>query len=166
MGPSNYLDPLIAQPELTEDEILLRREFARLFVKTDNAYTACKGLGIAQPYIRDWAQKLLGCCVVHQLVYEERLYQQTEEALKDKKQEVLAKLMELANYAGPGSSHGARVTALVNYGKFIGMDQPTSTVSEVLHKGGVMMVPALTNPDAWGELAKQSQEALKTTVKD
>lgn len=165
MGPSQYIDPLLAQQELSEEEILLRKEFAKLFCKCHNAYTACIRLGFAQPYAADWARTLMDDCVVRHFIEEEQRYLTSEDGLKEAQQEVLIKLRELGDYNGPGASHGARVTAWTNVGKFLGME-PTKTETEVTYKGGVMVVPSLMSPDEWGKMAAKSQADLKDTVKD
>ena len=165
MGPSPYIDPLIAQQALTEEETLLRRDFAKLFCKYHNAYTACIRLGFAQPYAADWARTLMDDCVTRQFIEEEQKFLTSEEGLKDAQQEVLIKLKELGDYNGPGASHGARVTAWTNVGKLLGMEA-SKAEGDVIHKGGVMVVPQLTSPDEWGAFAAKSQCALKETVKE
>lgn len=166
MGPSQFIDPLLAQKELSEQEVLLRKEFAKLFCKTHNAYTACIRLGFEQPYVADWARVLMDDCVVRQFIEEEQRYLATEAGLKEQQEEVIIKLRELGDYNGPGASHGARVTAWTNVGKFLGMEPASKAETEVTYKGGVMVVPALTSPDEWGEGAAKSQASLKQTVKD
>lgn len=166
MGPSSNLDSAFAQQGLSDNDILLRKEFAKLFCDTHNAITACKELGLALPYVEDWARTFMGCAVTRSFIKEEQAYRATEEGLKDAHAEVYTQLRALGNYIGPGTSHSARVTAWVQYGKFLGMDQPTKTEAEVVHKGGVMLVPALTNPDEWSQLAALSQTALKETVQE
>jgi hypothetical protein len=165
MGPSKYIDPLFAQQELSEKEVLLRKEFARLFCKSHNAYVTCIRLGFAQPYAADWASAFMDDCVVRHFIEEEQRRLTSEDGLKESRQEVLIKLRELGDFCGEGSSHAARVNAWTNVGKFLGMT-PTKTETEVTYKGGVMMVPALTSPDEWGQAAEKSQVSLKEAVKD
>lgn len=168
MGPSPYIDPLLAQTELTEEEILLRREFARVFVTLEhfNAYNTCRRMGFAQPYCQDWAKAFMDCCVTRQFITEQKNLIMEEEALKDLDIEIIQGLREQSHYNGPGASHGARVSALMGLAKIRGLEQATKTETEVTYKGGVMMVPALTNPDEWGNLAAKSQAELKANVKD
>lgn len=166
MGPSQYIDPLIAQQQLSDDEYLLRKEFAKLFCDSHNAYTACAELGIAKPYIEDWAKSLMACCVTRQLIKEEQKFRNSEEGLIDARQLVLSKLQALGDFAGPGSSHGARVSAWMGYAKIVGLDIPVKPAEEIGYRGGVMVVPALTSADDWGSFAAQSQALLKESVKD
>ena len=165
MGPSEHLDPLIAQDPLSEGDILLRKEFAKLFCKSHNAYSACAELGFAAPYIEDWAKALMADCVVRQFIREEQDYLASEEGLKVVKHKVINKLSELGDYNGPGASHGARVTAWTNVGRFLGMEV-NKTEAELTYKGGVMVVPSLMDANQWGVLAAKSQTQLKETVKD
>lgn len=162
---SLFINKDLSQSALTEEEYLLRKEFAKLFCRHHNAHSACVELGFAQPYVDDWAKALMADCVVRKLIHEEQEFLASEKGLKTVEQEVINKLRALGDLEGPGSSHGARVSAWTNVGRLLGMET-TKTETNVTHKGGVMMVPALTNPDQWGELAAPSQAKLKETVKE
>lgn len=50
--------------------------------------------------------------------------------------------------------------------KILGIDQPQAADSPEGAKGGVMLVPTIVDPDSWGEIAKQSQQALKESVRE
>jgi hypothetical protein len=71
-----------------------------------------------------------------------------------------------ATYYGPGSSHGARVSAITQLMKVEGMGIETAPDLTLGFKGGVMIVPQLQSPDDWSAKAAGSQADLKKTVRD
>ena len=166
MGPSPYIDPLLAEKELTEEEYLLRKAFVQEYMKTRNAYKACIALGFMEAYAQDWAKALMGEGIVRRLISQAEREEDSAEAAIERQRKYRAWMETEATYYGPGSSHGSRVAAISHLMKMEGMEAPTKTETEVTYKGGVMMVPALTNPDEWGNLAAKSQAELKANVKD
>jgi len=50
--------------------------------------------------------------------------------------------------------------------KILGIDQPQEAGSQEGAKGGVMLVPTIVDADSWSEIAKQSQQALKGSVRE
>lgn len=169
MGPSEAMDcvdPQFLEQELTEKEVLLRRAFVQEYMKDRNAYAACLRLGFMAPYAEDWARAFMAEGIVRRLIAKAEEYDDSAEARDARAKAVEAMLFKEASYYGPGSSHGARVSALSNLAKIYGIEAPTKNEAEVTYKGGVMMVPALTSPDEWGKLAQQSQADLKDSVKD
>lgn len=166
MGPSPYIDPLLAEKPLTEEEYLLRVEFVKAFMRTRNAYKACIEIGFMEAYAADWAKALIGESIVQQLIRQAEREEDSEEAALERQRKYRAWMEHEATYYGPGSSHGSRVSAIAHLMKMEGMEAPVKTETEVTYKGGVMMVPALTSPEEWGNLAAKSQADLKQTVKD
>ena len=169
MGPSDTLECVnhhFIEKSLDEKEILLRRAFVQEYMKSRNAYGACIALGFLAPYAEDWATAFMGEGIVRRLIQEAEASEDTEAAIELRKKRYRAWMEKEANFYGPGSSHGARVTAIFNLMKIEGMEASVKTEAEVTYKGGVMMVPALTSPDKWGEMAQQSQAQLKDTVKE
>jgi hypothetical protein len=166
MGPSQFIDPLLREKELSEEEFLLRKEFVRWFMETRNAYEACIKLGFLEAYAVDWAKAFMAEGYVRRLISEAEREEDTEEASLERQRRYRALMEKEATYYGPGSSHGSRVSAIAHLMKMEGMEAPVKTETEFTYKGGVMMVPALTNPDEWGNLAAKSQAQLKETVKD
>lgn len=167
MGPSEHINPLVSQPALTEDEMKLRREFAKLFVRSHCSITACIQLGIAAPYAGDWARHLMQCCVTQEYIREEQAFYVTEESLKNRQNECVIKLRELGNKEGPGSSHGARVQAWNSVYKILTeMESAATGGGSNQFTGGVMMVPVFASKDDWGNIAAKAQEVLKERVRD
>lgn len=169
MGPSSttqIIDKHLVAAQLTDAEILLRRAFVEEFMKTRNGYRACVTLGILAPYAEDWAKSFMAEGYVRQLIHEAERAEESDEQGTERQYRYRAWMEEQATYYGPGSSHGARVTAIGMLMKNEGMEAPIKVETELSHKGGVMLVPALTNANDWCAVAVQSQTKLKDTVKD
>ncbi len=58
------------------------------------------------------------------------------------------------------NSGAARVAALAKLMSHYGMDAPAKTQNEHLHRGGVMMVPAIADINDWELAATNSQTRL------
>lgn len=76
---------------------------------------------------------------------------------------VLIGLMREANYFGPGTSHGARVSAYSKLASILGMDAPQKHQVQVT--GGVMLIPMTKNLDDWEVVAEEKQKLLKADVR-
>jgi len=169
MGPSANVDIQFAQPELSEEEILLREEFAKEYCDDFNAIAACIRLGILGVYAEDWANLFMSEGVTRHLIRERQNYLLTTnftDYKEELKSEVIQELRRAGHLNGPDSNHGSRVTAWVSIAKILGMldrevIDPGHGVS-----GGVMIVPAMISPEEWGNEAVASQKQLKATVKD
>lgn len=166
MGPNPHIDPNLAERPLSEEDLLLRKAFVKEFMKTRNAYTACISLGFMAAYAADWGKAFMEEGVVRRLISEADRQDEGKEAALERQRKYRAWLEAEATYHGAGASHGSRVAAIVNLIKMEGIDQPRQEEEASGPKGGVMMVPVLTDVDNWGALAAKSQQKLKETVKD
>lgn len=169
MGPSPAtacVDTHIIEKELSDEELALRIEFVKIYMKCRNAYKACLALGFMAAYAEDWAKMFMSEGVVRRLILDAERQEESAESALERQRRYRAWMENEATYYGPGASHGSRVSAIAHLMKMEGMEAPTKTEAEVTYKGGVMMVPALTSPDEWGKLASQSQADLKATVKE
>lgn len=168
MGPSTYLDPQFAQPELNKNEVLLRTEFAKEFCWDYNAIGACIRIGILAPYAEDWAQQFMTESVTRLLIRERQKQLLTEDNNDETQEtEIIQGLRECGHFKGPDSNHGSRVTAWLGLAKIKGMlnndkeDDPGHGIA-----GGVMIVPAMVSAEEWAKDAAVSQEQLKLSVKE
>ena len=166
MGPSVYLNPQLQDQPLTPEEFELRVEFVRLYRHSQDAYQTCLSLGFMGVYAQDWAKRFLQEGVVHRLIEQFDAEEETEVAIARRKRASRNWMQREANYFGKDASHSARVTAIANLMKMDNMFEPEVSRHEVTHRGGVMMVPQITNPDEWGKHAAASQQSLKQTVRD
>lgn len=161
-----YADPKILEDELSEKEKLLRELFIDHYLETYSPYRAAVSCGFLAAFAEDFAKQFMAEGYVRRRIRERELAEDAVERIEKKKRMVEAMLFEQATYNGPGASHGARVSALSKLSNIYGMEAVVKTESEVGYKGGVMVVPALLSPDAWGQSAAASQAALKQTVKE
>lgn len=166
MGSSEYIDPNYVESELSREDTLLREAFVLEFMKCRNAYKACISLGFMEIYARDWAKMFMGEGIVRRLIAKAEREEDTEEAANERKAKYRAWMETEATYYGPGSAHGSRVSAIAHLMKMEGMETPLQVELENVHKGGVMVVPALQNAEEWSKGAANSQLTLKKTVQE
>jgi len=166
MGPSSNMNPLLREAKLDEADHLLRTEFVKLYLEIRSPYDACIKLGFMEAYAMDWAKQFMGEGVVRRLIAEADAAEDSDKASDDRKRKYRTWMEREATNRGADSSHGSRVTAISHLMKMEGMEAPREITATVEHKGGVMMVPQITNPNEWGKHAAASQSALKQTVKD
>lgn len=166
----NYDDIVRVQmePELTAREKLLRDEFVKEFYFDRNPVAAARRIGFMQGFAEEYASRFMQEAYVRQKMkeYELNLLKDDPSQLEEKRRMVEQKLLEEANYRGPGSSHAARVAALSKLAAMYGLEK--SAKDETLEDenyGGVMVVPAITSPDEWGVNAAEQQAQLKSVVK-
>lgn len=169
MGPpdaSIYIDQYLVEPELDEKQILLRRAFVQEYMKSRNAYEACLNLGFMAAYAEDWAKAFMAEGIVRRLIAQAERADDSKDLSLERKRNYRAWMEKQATYYGPGASHSARVAAIAQLMKLEGMEPETKSSTEVVHRGGVMIVPQLPSPDSWGAVAAKSQADLKNSVKD
>ena len=167
MGPSPFLESKYQEAELTEKEFALRVEFVRFYVRSRDPRKACLSLGFMEAYASDWAIQFMNEGVVQRLIQAEDAREDTPEASVARKRMYRAMMEDAAMDRGPGSSHGARVSAITQLMKIEGMDyEAPAETTKGGPAGGVMLVPALGTADDWCSVAMQSQHRLKQTVRD
>ena len=88
-----------------------------------------------------------------------------EEQLVTRKEVILGLKQEATNHDDPESKHASRVTAWCNLAKICGFSKPEEHKVEILHKGGVMVVPAHDSVDAWEASVVATQDALSKDVR-
>lgn len=166
---ANYKDAIdihLLEPELDEDEMALRREFARLYASSRNAFNVCLELGFQSAYAADWAKALLQDGVVRRLLREYELAEDTEESSAIRKRNYRAMMEKEATYYGVGASHGSRVAAIANLMKAEGMFDTIESPDSGTENSGVMVVPMLVSADEWGKSAAESQLLLKQKARE
>lgn len=150
------------QAELNAAERQIRDQFVVQYLQDYNSVLACIRLGFQEVYARTWGPKLLAES------YTQRKLQETingrkaqlEENTDTEHSQIIEALRREANYYGPGASQSARVAALAHLAKLTGME-PAGKAQEVLHRGGVMLVPATADIGDWQAAALASQQALQ-----
>jgi len=165
MGPSENLHTDLSEPELSESDLLLRQEFVRLYMTKRNAYDACLKLGFLPSYAKDWSKNFMQDGYVRRLIAKAEQERNPDGRYTPRQLELIAQLDREANYFGVGCAHGSRVTAILGLMKLEGMDQQVEEAGKG-PRGGVMVVPQLTDANTWGEVALSSQLLLKETVRE
>lgn len=159
----NFFDDLVMQPLLSEAEKAMRNKFVDEYLLDYDAYAAAVRVGFLSSIAPDYATQLMGDPYVRQRISARQTEQEEnpKEAARKRKKLTEAALLREASYHGPGASHGARVSALAKLASIYDMDAAIKTKSEItMHRGGVMMIPAIANLDEWEKAASGSQERL------
>ena len=88
---------------------------------------------------------------------EQSLIPEDEE--KETIRKIRSSLLKEAQFNGEGASHAARISALSKLATIYGMDAPQKI--ENIHKGGVMVIPRITNDSEWEHEAIKIQKELQ-----
>lgn len=158
----NFWDELVMQPVLSQAEKALRDKFVDEYLLDFDSYAAALRVGFLKSVANEYASQFMEDVYVRQRIMQRQT--QTEaspkEATKMRRRLTEMALLREANYRGEGASHSARVSALAKLASIYDMDAPLKTKSEITHRGGVMMIPAIANLDDWEKAAQASQQQL------
>lgn len=156
------------EPELTDLEKELRVRFVDEYMYDRSPVAAAMRVGFMRSFAQDFATKFMDESFVRKLIREreEAFATNNPEQLEAKRKAIELALLHEANYRGPGSSHGARVTALTNLAKLYDMDKPKTELFNLAAASGVMVVPAMGDVDSWDAAASEQQKKLKESVRD
>ncbi len=157
-----YWDPLVMQQELSPDEKKLRDNFVTEYLKDYNSWAAAVRVGYVRTVAQDYASLLMQEPYVQREISRRQaeIPSNTKDIEKGERHMVKQWLIEEARFKGEGASHSARVAALTRLCNILEMEGTIKTKSEVTHKGGVMMVPAIANVADWEKAAGAHQDAL------
>lgn len=150
------------QQEPSPGEKKLKDNFVTEYLVDFDAWAAAIRVGYARSIAATYAQVMLEDTYVRREIQRRQQAEATNprEAAKAKKRMIEASLMREAHYKGPGATHNARVTALTTLAKINDMDAPIKTKTEMTHKGGVMIAPAIASISEWEKEAVTSQQNL------
>lgn len=158
----SLFDALVMQSALSPVEKDLRDKFVTQYLVDYDAWAATIRCG----FLRSVAVEYAGQLMQDPYVQRELARKQLEESAdpkataKLKKRQTEAALLREAHYKGVGSSHAARVSALAKLCNIYDMDGATKITANVVHRGGVMLVPAIASVDEWEKAAASSQDKL------
>lgn len=159
-------DPLVVSFERVEKESSLTahdlriRLFLRYYVQSYSARGAAISMGIPKEQAAHIGHKYL-----HHPKTQELLREMLRDMGKETellRQEVLTMLLREANHDdGSPGAHGARVNALRQLTKVLGMESTTVNTNNK-HEGPapVLAVPLAGSPEDWSRMAAESQGAL------
>lgn len=153
--------------ELTDLDRQIRDQFAQEYLVDYDALAACVRIGFAKMFAENYAKKFMSETYVRNRIAQLQAHEALnpkQEANEDKRR-IRSMLFKEANYHGPGSSHGARVSALAKLASIYSMDGPIKTENLHTHRGNVMRIPAQMDEDTWEREAIESQTELARDVR-
>lgn len=132
-------------------------EFIEHYLACFNATEAARRMGYAGTSASTQGHELLHLPFTKGEL--KKRYDQHAEDNKEIRQQVILMLMRESNDFSDSASHRARVAAIAQLSKILGMEQ-INLKADVSHRGGVMLVPMVNSLDEWQKAAQVSQAAL------
>jgi hypothetical protein len=163
MSDYNWTKAAMEQPDLSDAERALRDLFVAEYLVDYDHIAAAQRCGFTGQFAKDFANKFMDETYVRRALRaaEEKIPTSKEEieleTAADKQRIVKWLKQEARSRTNSGS---ARVAALARLVSIYGMDAPTKLEQDVTHRGGVMMVPAIADINAWENSAVASQTKL------
>lgn len=148
----------------SERELNIRKSFVKEYLVDFDQTNAAVRCGFAKAFAIEYATKFMEEPLVQKLISEARKSISTDDLLNDKvaKSQIMASLLREANYFGNGSSHSARVAALAQLVSVHGLKSAEKIEQTTIHKGGVMIIPAV--PQSLSEYEKMALEQQAVLV--
>jgi hypothetical protein len=159
MSEVKFSPRLFFEKPLDDDDKEIRASFVREYVYDYNAVAACLRIGFMQPFASQYAKTFMNESYVQKLIREVVSGDNGENDESDIKQ-IKASLKREANYHGMDSSHGARVQALGKLVSIHGMEKKTESTVNHVHRGGVLLIPAVATNRAQWELEVMSEQEV------
>lgn len=158
----SYWDTSVMQSELSPAEKELRDKFVDQYLIDMDQVAAAMRIGFMRRVALTYSAQFMDEPYVVQRIADKQraMVENPKEEAKKRKVDIEASLWREAHYRGPDSSHSARVSALAKLCNINDMDGTAKVKSEVTHRGGVMLVPAIASVDDWEKAATASQEKL------
>lgn len=150
---------------LSVEEKFRLQGFALEYLKDFNITQAACRMGYAYELAYQFGTQML-----HHSYTQLRLSEMIAEMTADKVvsvQQVIARLWQEANAPDVAFSSNAstRISALTSLAKILRLGEPKPPAPPSgFVPAGVMIVPMAASPDEWGQLARQSQKALKEST--
>ena len=141
----------------------LRELFAQEYVYDFRPIEAAKRCGFLGASARSAANRLMAEPAVQRLIKERQ--HEFLSRIDINQDEVIAAFWREAHLTDIGASHSARVAALTQVAKILGIAKPEGPEVNV-NIGGVMEVPASTTVDEWEKQAVEQQAKLRADVRD
>ncbi len=164
----NFND-LVAENEredaLTPEELFIRNLFIAEYMVDYNAAAACIRVGFHPDQAEDFAAQFMREGYVLRGVAEQQQQPISASQASIMRSQVIHKLWEESN--GPFARPSERVGALTSLTRALAIELKEDTGDDNTGPaGGVMQVPAMTDPDTWSEIAAAAQKKLKDSVRD
>lgn len=153
------------EPPLTDKEKLLRNLFVNEYLVDFDAIAAAQRCGFQASFAKDYAIKFMNESYTRKRIEEVKHTKIDTRASEEyDKARVKAVLMKEAH--NQYTTGAARVAAAAKLAVILGMDKPAETTNTHVHKGGVLMVPAIANLDDWEAIATASQAKLVSDARN
>lgn len=159
----NWTTALIDKSEPEGQDKDLRDTFVAEYLVDYDENAAAIRCGFASSFALDYAKKFMNEPYVQKKLKAEQLsgpITKDDEVQEEKlhKRKILTALLREAH--NPMISGAARVAALSRLAVIYGMDQPAKGDGNQLHRGGVMIIPAIADINDWQAAAVASQTQL------
>lgn len=158
----------------SESEKALRDLFVCEFLVDYDQIKAAQRIGFVRQFAVEYAKKFMDEPYVQRRISELRTSEKVnaEQLQGYNTRRVVERLMYEAHYNGPGASQAARVAALKALTDIYALGSAAQGKAAAATKagigcaGGVMVVPAIADIDAWEEVAKVKQKALQDAASE
>jgi hypothetical protein len=158
----NWMSASMDKAEPQDQEKALRDTFVAEYLVDYDAKAAAMRCGFAHSFAEDYAKKFMNETYVQRKLKEVQLEVPVGHSAQTEEDDIIKRKIKMAlvrEAHNPYTSGAARVAALSRLAVIYGMDQPAKS-QDALHRGGVMMVPAIADLSNWESAAVVSQEKL------
>lgn len=145
--------------ELTDREKALRNMFVDQYLIDYDEIAAAQRCGFQVGFAKDYALKFMSEAYVRQRIEIVKHTKVDEKKMEQFDKETVRSILRKEMH-NPHTTGAARVQAAAKMAAILGMDKPVENKTTHIHKGGVLMVPAIANVNDWESMAKASQEKL------
>ncbi|MCP5006381.1 MAG: hypothetical protein GY941_20950 [Planctomycetes bacterium] len=165
MPHQNLITEEFRAEELDAAEREVRDAFIAEFMRDYDPVDACIRIGFLPTLANEFAAQFMSEGYVLRAVLRAQAAPINEDQKEVMRAQVVHALWKEANSAGRASE---RIASLGHLSKILSLDPSTQPKGSnaALPAGGVMVVPAMTDPDTWSAMARESQRKLKETVRD
>lgn len=151
-------DPRVMEPGLSPGEKALRDKFVIEYLVDFDEYRAALRVGFLPSVAATYCKQFIDEGYVQREIARLQREQQADpKAQQGHDRELILSTLRQAMQNGP---YASRVQAAAKFAAILGLDAPIKTQNENIHRGGVMMVPAIANVEDWEKAAQASQEKL------
>lgn len=152
------------EPQLSPAELALRDNFVFQYLIDFDPYQAAVRVGFLSNLALSYAQRFMGEGYVLRKIAElSRACPDNENEQRKRDESLTLNTLRQAMQNGPYASRVAAARELAN---ILGLTGGNKRAEELLHRGGVMMVPAIVNVEEWQRAALASQETLVRETRD
>lgn len=151
-------DARVMESGMSPGEKALRDKFINEYLVDFDEYRAALRVGFLPSVAATYCKQFMNEGYVQREIARLQREQQLDpKEQQERDRELTLSTLRQAMQNGP---YASRVQAAAKFSAILGLDAPIKTQNENIHKGGVMMVPAIANVEDWEKAAQSSQEKL------